>query len=438
MNNKNEYIVMAKPVGSRCNMACRYCYYLGKGRYSMHEKQTVMSRPVLEKMIRQLIKSSPGPAVSIVWHGGEPTLAGLDFYKEAMSIERKYLPRGWQIWNNLQTNAVLIDGAWCDFLRENHWDVGVSIDGTRAAHDANRLVPGKMKPDPKRREGKTGKCPDEMRLQSGINRQTCESTDDAEPVSAWDRSAKSIRMLKDAGVAVDLLCTVNSETAKDPEGVYDALKSFDTGWMQFIPIVVYRHGSAVGFEENASGIGADDPDGMTGGSAAAGRTMAGLPQISPESVAPGQYGEFLCRVFDRWRSCGDVGKVHVQLFDETARAWKGYKPNLCWMQETCGRALIVEEDGAVYSCDHFVDPEHRLGNIREQDLGEMADCPEQAAFGLHKRDALCDECRSCRWISVCGGGCPKDWVSADGGRPKYFLCEGLKSFWEHAYTAVSK
>ena len=408
MNTKNEYIVMAKPVGSRCNMACRYCYYLGKGQYSMHEKQTVMSRPVLEKMIRQLIKSSTGPVVSIVWHGGEPTLAGLDFYKEAVAIEKKYLPRGWQIWNNLQTNGMLIDEAWCEFLRDNHWDVGVSIDGTKAAHDLNRLMPKKPMSDPKECKYEAGNClpQGKMPIQSEIKEKICGLMDDTGPVSAWDRTAESIRMLKAAGVPVDLLCTVNSETIKDPESVYDALKAFETGWMQFIPIVVRRQ------DENM--------------------------ELSPESVTPEQYGEFLCRVFDRWLGCRDVGKVHVQLFEETARAWKGQKPSLCWMQETCGRALIVEEDGAVYSCDHFVDPNHRLGNIRETDLGELADSSAQTAFGLYKRDALSDECRSCQWRCACNGGCPKDWVSVDGGQPRYFLCEGLKMFFSHAWAAMRR
>ena len=361
----SEYMIMAKPVGSRCNMACGYCYYLGKGQYSTHESQTVMSRPVLEKLIKQLISSSP-EVTSIVWHGGEPTLAGLDFFREVMAIEKRYLPAGHRIWNNLQTNGMLIDEQWRDFLLENRWDVGVSIDGTRAAHDANRRMPGK----------------------SGC---------DGSAQSSWERTAHSIRMLRDAGIPVDLLCTVNSDTAGDPEGVYDALKAFDTGWMQFIPIV----GAA-------------------------------------KSVTPQQYGDFLCRIFDRWRSCGDVGRVHVQLFDETARVWRGMKPTLCWMQETCGQALIAEEDGAVYSCDHYVDPGHRLGYLQEHELNELADSDKQKAFGLYKRQSLCDECRSCRWLSVCGGGCPKDRLPDASGQPRYYLCEGLRMFWEHAHAAMTQ
>ena len=431
MKTKKEYVVMAKPVGSRCNMACRYCYYLGKGQlpspgvsekhklpemhkaheihetleahethevhetHDVHEPHAVMSRAVLESMIKQLIASSPVPTVSIVWHGGEPTLAGLDFYREVMAIEKKYLPQGWQIWNNLQTNGLLIDEAWCDFLRENRWDVGVSIDGTKAAHDAYRHFP----------ESTRGVLASGSMISSRIG--TARSGSSAAPAknnasSAWERTAGSIRMLKAAGVPVDLLCTVNAETAQDPEGVYDTLKGFDTGWMQFIPVVVRQNG------------------------------------LSAESVTPAQYGDFLCRVFDRWLSCRDVGRVHIQLFDETARVWRGGKPSLCWMQETCGRALIVEKDGSVYSCDHFVDPQHRLGDIRETDLGGLAASPAQLAFGQSKHDALCDECRACRWLSVCGGGCPKDRIATDGGQPKYLLCEGLKMFFEHAHAAMRR
>ena len=194
------FVVMAKPVGSRCNMRCRYCYYLEKGQYSAHEKQSRMSFKLLEKLIRQTIEASPGPVVSFTWHGGEPTLAGLDFYRKAVELERKYLPRGWQVWNNLQTNGLLLNDEWCRFLRDNHFDVGLSIDGSQAIHDANRRDLGGR--------------------------------------GTWDRVRRAVERLGKAGIRPDLLCTVSSATLTDPLGVYCALRELDTGWMQFIPIVV--------------------------------------------------------------------------------------------------------------------------------------------------------------------------------------------------------
>ncbi len=202
MERKREVVVMAKPVGSRCNMRCRYCYYLEKGKYSTHAKQTRMSFDLLEKLIRQTIECSPGPTVSFVWHGGEPTLAGIDFYEKAVELERKYLPAGWKAWNNLQTNGLLISDAWCAFLKRNRFDVGVSIDGDAVTHDANR-----------RDLGGSG---------------------------TWQKVKRAVDRLMKAGITPDLLCTVNAESVRDPLRVYRALRDLGTGWIQFIPIVVRR------------------------------------------------------------------------------------------------------------------------------------------------------------------------------------------------------
>lgn len=198
--DKRPFVVMAKPVGSRCNMRCAYCYYLDKGKYSTHQKQTRMSQALLERLIREVIEASPGPAVSFVWHGGEPTLAGLGFYQRAVELQRKYLPPGWQAWNNLQTNGLLLNQKWCRFLKENRFDVGVSIDGNEIVHNANRRDRG----------GKP----------------------------TYERVRQAIRLLRDTGIQPDLLCTVNASTLDDPEGVYGALAELGCGWVQFIPIVV--------------------------------------------------------------------------------------------------------------------------------------------------------------------------------------------------------
>ena len=359
--------VMAKPVGSRCNMRCAYCYYLEKGQYSENEKQTRMSYSLLERLIRQTIAASPGPVVSFTWHGGEPTLAGMDFYKKALELERKYLPRGWEVWNNLQTNGLLLNEGWCRFLKESRFDVGLSIDGPAAVHDANR------------------------RLVNGAG--------------TFERVRASIRRLREAGVEPDLLCTVNAESEQRPREVYRGLRDTRCGWVQFIPVVIR------------------DPEGGA----------------APGSVSPEGYGRFLTEVFDEWVS-RDLGSLDVQLFAEMARILAGGEASLCWMSPVCGRVLIAEEDGAVYSCDHFVDPGHRLGSLREGSLARMADSAFQRAFGQSKQDSLTDECRACPYLRFCGGGCPKDrfGVSADGQPGQYWLCRGLKVFFAHAEPVLKE
>ena len=359
--------VMAKPVGSRCNMHCAYCYYLDKGKYSENRKQTRMSYDLLERLIRQTIAASPGPVVSFTWHGGEPTLAGMEFYKKALELERKYLPKGWEAWNNLQTNGLLLNEGWCRFLKENRFDVGLSIDGSAGVHDANR------------------------RLVNGEGTHA--------------RVSAAIRRLREAGVEPDLLCTVNAVSQERPLEVYRALRETGCGWVQFIPVVVR---------------GAD-------GDAAAG------------SVTPEGYGRFLTAVFDEWVR-HDLGVLDVQLFAEMARIMAGGQASLCWMSPDCGHVLIAEEDGAVYSCDHFVDPEHRLGTLYEGSLARLAEGDFQRAFGSAKRDALTHECRACPWLRFCNGGCPKDRFgrSAEGEPGQYWLCPGLKAFFAHAEPVLER
>ena len=365
--SKRPFVVMAKPVGSRCNMRCAYCYYLEKGQFSQHEKQTRMSFDLLERLIRQTIEASPGPVVSFVWHGGEPTLAGLDFYRKAVELERKYLPKGWQVWNNLQTNGLLLNDEWCRFLRENRFDVGLSIDGCQSVHDANRHTMGG--------EG------------------------------TYARARRAIDRLRSAGIEPDLLCTVNAASCTDPLAVYRGLRETGCTWLQFIPIVVRM------------------PDGS----------------LSPESVGPGQYGTFLNTIFDEW-AAHDLGRLDVQLFAETARILAGGEASLCWMSPTCGSALIAEEDGSIYACDHFVDDEHRLGNLRESRLESLVNSDIQRCFGASKRDALTGECRACPYLRFCGGGCLKDrfGVSRDGEPGQYALCGCLKAFFGHAVPVLQR
>jgi uncharacterized protein len=365
-----HFTVMAKPAGSRCNLACGYCYYSGgvqADQTGANPRSLRMTDAMLERFIRQYIEASPGPVVRFTWHGGEPTLAGLDFYRLAVELQAKHLPQGWSCWNNLQTNGILLDDEWCAFLASARFDVGLSIDGARWLHDENRK--------------------------------------DHSGGGTYVRTVSALRRLQAHDVQPDLLCTVTAAAAKEPLAVYQALSNFDTGWIQFIPIVR--------------------------------RDADGRP--TADSVAGEDYGDFLCAVFDEW-ICRDFHRLAVQLFAETALIWSGGSAGLCWLAPTCGRVLVVEQDGGVYSCDHFVTPEHRLGDIESSDLGALADSPAQRRFGNDKRDRLTAQCRSCAWLAVCNGGCPKDrHAFAEDGEPgQNCLCAGLRRFFAHAEQPLKR
>jgi len=355
------FVVMAKPVGPVCNLKCSYCYYLETRRFYTRPHRFRMSEDLLETYVRQYIAASPGPTVQFVWHGGEPTLAGIDFYRHAVELQKRYLPQGWTCWNNLQTNGVLLDDEWCSFLADAHFDVGLSIDGTPWLHDA---------------------CRKDLR---GSGTHEC--------------VVAAIRRLQRHGIQPDLLCVVTSAVAKEPINVYRELRNLGTGWIQFIPIVQRA------------------PDG----------------QMTPESVTSEAYGRFLCTVFDEWIH-HDLGKLEIQFFAEMSLVWSGGTANVCWMAPRCGRVLIVEHDGSVYSCDHFVTPEHRIGDLKTSLLSALVDSRVQRRFGDDKRDRLPAQCRACSWLTVCNGGCPKDrFALAEDGEPGLnYLCSGLRQFFAHA------
>ena len=361
------FVVMAKPVGSSCNLKCGYCYYLETKRFDNDRDNLRMPDDLLETFIRQYISASPGPIVSFTWHGGEPTLAGLDFYKRAVELQKRYTPEGWSCWNNLQTNGMILNDAWCSFLADARFDVGLSIDGTQLLHDQVR----------KDHNGK----------------------------GTYERAIKAIRLLQVHGIQPDLLCTVTSSIAKEPLAVYQALRELNTGWIQFIPIVK--------------------------------RTEDG--QILDETVMGEAYGDFLCNIFDEWVQ-NDLGKSDVQLFAEIAMVLSGGTASLCWMAPTCGRVLIVEKDGDVYSCDHFVDPGHRIGSIHTASLGALIDGPEQNLFGNNKQDLLPQKCRSCTWLTLCNGGCLKDRFdfTKSGEAGLNYLCDGFQKIFAHSVPRLEQ
>ena len=365
--SESPFVIMVKPVSSLCNLRCSYCYYLETARENNILSGTGMTEEILERVISQYIKSSPGPVVSFTWHGGEPVLAGLDFYRTAVRLQSEYLPEGWSCWNSLQTNGTLLDNEWCDFLKENNFDVGLSLDADRWLHDKYRK--------------------------------------DAEGHGSFERVLKSAQLLQQHGIQPDLLCTVTSAAAKDPLAVYTALRSLGTGWMQFIPIVRRL------------------PDG----------------RVTEDSVTAEGYGYFLCEIFDEWL-LNDIGRTNVQIFAESSLIIQGGSTSLCSMSQVCGRALVVEQNGSVYSCDHFVSPEHCLGNIADISLGQLADSREQQDFGLRKQENINSRCRNCQYLKFCGGGCPKDRFAADshGEGNLNYLCDGLREFFRHAENPLEQ
>ena len=362
------FTVMAKPVGSICNLNCSYCYYSKEKQEIMSDTSNRMTEETLESFISQYIEACDSSVVSFVWHGGEPTLAGLDFYKLAVRLQNQYLRKGQICWNNLQTNGILLNDEWCSFLAEAKFDVGISIDGTQLNHDKHR----------KDRQGK----------------------------GTYQNAKEAICRLQTHGIQPDLLCTVTSAAAKAPLDIYKSLRSLETKWMQFIPIV--------------------------------NRDPSNRKPVTPESVTGEEYGEFLCEVFDEW-VLKDIGRTNIQLFTETARVWSGGSAGLCWMAPTCGRSLIIEKDGDIYSCDHFVKTEYRIGDIRQSALGTLANSAFQVRFGESKRESLPKTCFECEWLDVCNGGCPKDrFAITDNGEPGLnYLCSGLKRFFSYVKPAVS-
>jgi uncharacterized protein len=331
-----------------------------------------MSDAALEAFISNYIGSAAGQVVSFTWHGGEPSLTGLDFYRKAVELQKKYLPVGKICWNSLQTNGLLLDDEWCEFLAVNKFDVGLSIDGTEAAHDFYRK--------------------------------------DTTGGGTFSRTEAALKRLQAKGLQPDLLCTVNAATAKEPLAVYRGLRSYGTGWIQFIPVVRFIENG------NASNSTRDSIDLVYGTEF----------QLTPDSVTSEAFGDFLCAVFDEW-AFHDLGKTEVQIFAETALVKSGGQARLCWMSPVCGRVLVVEQDGGVYSCDHFVDSRHRIGDINEQTLAELVNSPAQKTFGSEKRGGLADRCLNCRWLKYCYGGCPKDRVAGVN-----VLCEGYRRFFSHA------
>lgn len=381
------FTTMVKPVGSLCNLDCDYCYYLGKADlYGGHQPR--MSDELLERYISQYIEAVQVPVVTFCWHGGEPLLAGLDFFEKAVAIQEKY--RGTKkIENSLQTNGLLVNAEWCDFFRRNNFLIGISLDGPKDIHDTYRRDRG------------------------------------GHPT--FDRVMRAVEMMAVNGVEYNTLSTINDRCAGCGREVYLFMRSVSR-YMQFLPVVEKT------LSTETSGCPAHS--GGNGRIPRAAIVPPGTPgaMIAPWSITPKAFGKFMCDIFDEW-VVQDVGERFVQLFDITLAQWCGVQPSLCSFCPTCGDGLVVEHNGDVYMCDHFVYPEYRLGNIGVEHLRDLQRKPELFRFGIEKRNALPSDCRKCEYLFACRGECPKHRFATTrrGEKGLNTLCEGYKLFFE--YTA---
>lgn len=361
--------VMPKPVGSACNLACEYCYYLEKKGYYPDVRRQLMTEATLEEFVKQYIEAQTAPEVMFTWHGGEATMRPVDFYRKAMEYQKKYAG-GRRIENCLQTNGTLLTDEWCLFLKENDWLVGVSIDGPQEFHDEYRRTSG-------------GKA-------------------------SFMNVMRGIKLLQRHGVEWNALAVVNDYNADYPVEFYRFFKEMGCRFIQFTPVVERIKGNNMLADVSVKG------------------------DLAPFSVTPEQWGNFLIGVFDEWVK-EDVGKIFVQIFDATLANWVGEQPGVCTLAKQCGHAAAMEWNGDVYSCDHFVFPAYKLGNIHDKHIIEMMSSEQQQNFGAAKQAGLPTQCRQCKWLFACNGECPRNRfaVTATGEPGLNYLCEGYRRYFEH-------
>ena len=366
--------VMLKPAGAHCNLACKYCYYLEKNNLYPTAQRHLMSDEMLEQFTREYIEAQTMSQVLFTWHGGEPLLRSIDFYRKALSLQQKYAG-GRRIDNVIQTNGTLLTDEWCEFFAQNHWLVGISIDGPQPYHDHYRLT--------------------------------------AAGKPSWKKVMQGIKLLKKHGVEWNAMAVVNAYNANHPLEFYRFFKENGCQFLQFTPIVERqtRH---------------ED-----------GRTLASLADkdeisLSEASVTPEQWGYFLCAIFDEWVR-KDVGKIFVEIFDCTLANWMGISPGICAYSKECGHAGVMEHNGDVYSCDHFVFPEYKLGNIRDHSLIDMLYGEQQQEFSRLKHSSLPRQCKECDMEFACHGECPKNRFMKDkyGDSGLNYLCPGYYHYYQH-------
>jgi uncharacterized protein len=382
-NAPRAFHLLAKPTGATCNLDCKYCFFLSK-ELLYPDSRFRMTDEVLEAYIRELLEAHQEPEVTIAWQGGEPTLMGLDFFKRSIELVRKYKKPGQTVMHNIQTNGIKVDDKFAEFFKENHFLVGLSMDGTQEMHDTYRVNKGGQ----------------------GTHKRV---------VKAW-------QILMEHGVDVNILCTVNAANADHPLDVYhyfrDELKA---QYIQLIPIVERSTAEMLPLANEGWGERAGNrPLYIQAGDL-----------VTERSVKPEQYGRFLTSIFDEWVR-KDVGKVFVINFDASLANWVGH-PSVCVFQKTCGQALAMEHNGDLYSCDHFVEPAYKLGNILETHMIKLVASDRQLKFGRDKYDSLPGYCRECEVLFACYGECPRNRFldTPDGEEGLNYLCAGYKYFFKH-------
>ena len=386
---------MAKPVGSTCNLDCTYCYYLSKENLAKGPGAGRMSDETLEQFIQQYIAGSTGDEVIFSWQGGEPTLLGLDFFRKVIVFQKKHAKPGQRIENDLQTNGTLLDDDWCAFLKEHRFLVGLRIDGPKEIHDHYRVTKG----------GKP----------------------------TFDLVFAAAKRLQRHGVPFNTLTCVHRFNGRKPLDVYRFLRQeLGSTYIQFIPIVEHKQFERVAPQRwnNAELPREGEPE-----------ARPGHPNsiVTDWSVDPDDWGYFLAKIFDRWLR-DDIGKVMVNHFETLVAQHLGLPSQMCVYTENCGTGVAVENDGSVFSCDHYVYPEYRLGNVKTGRLGEMVFSGEQIKFGKSKSASLPQYCRQCAFLNDCWGECPKNrFIRTPDGEPGLnYLCRGFKTFFAHALPEVER
>ncbi len=382
MQQVTAFHIMTKPTGSLCNLDCAYCFYLEKEKLYPGTKHWGMPDKVLETYIRQYIRAQRTKEVTFAWQGGEPTLLGVDFFRKAVSLQQEHAG-GKVIHNTFQTNGTLIDDEWCGFFRDHDFLIGLSIDGPEDVHDRYRYYKGGQQ--------------------------------------SFAMVMRGIEDLQRHYVRFNTLTCVSKANEDDPLKVYHFLKEIGSGFMQFIPIVerLAKHGR----DDQLTLVSPNDK---------------GDAEVAAWAVDPLKYGRFLGAIFDEWVR-NDVGRYYVQIFDVALESWSGMKPSLCVFSEFCGAALAMEHNGDLYSCDHYVYPENKLGNVWNDSLEDMINSGKQIKFGVDKKMGLPKYCERCDYLFACRGECPKHRFTRtpDGEEGLNYLCAGYKHFFAHIDEAMT-
>ncbi|MBU2497980.1 MAG: anaerobic sulfatase maturase [Proteobacteria bacterium] len=362
-----QFQIFTKPIGSICNLNCDYCYYLSKKQLYPAGESFPMPEDTLEDYIVQHIDASPDSVINFSWHGGEPTLLGIDYFRKIIALQRKHKPPDRRITNGMQTNGTILSEEWCRFLAKEGFSVGLSLDGPQEMHDKYRLT-------------KDGK-PTHKQVMRGF------------------------KLLRQQGITPDILCVVNAHNVQYPTSVYRFFKEIEAQYIGFLPLVELQ------------------PEAENG--------------VSPITVPAEAFGEFLCTIFDEWQD-RDIGQVKVQIFEEAAKTAFEQEHELCLFRQTCGDIPVMEYNGDCFSCDHFVNADHHLGNIRETPLIELLESPKLIAFGQDKLNTLPHYCQGCEVLAMCHGECPKNRFirTPDGEEGLNYLCAGYKRFFNHSRPFV--